>query len=320
MAGEAVVPPATPTVQTNPVSPHGQTASTGQPVSRASLLAAAAGATNTSLASLTAKQANRPRVSVSGPQNQPYAFLNRLQSPEAAKNEQKHLWRWRAGGLAMINFVVLLIWAAIATRNPILPVYFAWLLNYAGLGYSRWPRKAIYEDLVTQIAKMEELIAARNKRIVEVGGVPGANANAGALPLHEFVEERLKDTSINGILTVTSMLSTTLRILRHAGIENASDLRNQIHSLHITPYQMAALQNWLKEKETEAETQWRRLIGSTPVEVARLQNEIAEFERHAAHLKRERDQYPDSSYQTYLSLLLGLNQSPQTGNPKPGTP
>lgn len=331
MTPEIVTPPpvhlsSAGTSSASPVSAvNTVTAQTGVNL-RSEVLAAAAASTGTSLASLTASQANRPRThSVSAPQARPFVFLQRLQTPETLRLEQNHLWKWRAGGVAMLAFVLMLIYFAVITRNPALPVYFAWLLNYAGLGYAKWPRKAAYEELIAEISKMENLIADRNRRIEELGGGNPPPGSQAAATLHEFVENQLTQVSINKVLTVSGIQVSTLRQLRSEGINNAADLQKRAlapaNIPALPPHQLTALQNWVRELEMQAAGDWRKSLGlhrTTPTDVSRLQNEVAEFERHVAHLKRERDQFPDASFQNYLALLLGT--ASKTNPPAPTSP
>jgi hypothetical protein len=268
--------------------------------------------------SATAQQPvmQRPRrnVSVSVQPQDIFTYIEREKSEESFRTEIKHLWTWRFGAGALAAFFALLIYAAARSANWFLPVYFAWILNYATLGYNRWPRKAIYDELTQEIDKMTQLIEERNRKIAEKGGlaVSTTGANGQALStVSEFVAEKLRQTSINRVLTLPGIHVSTLRQLRQEGIHNALDLQRRTNLPSIPPHQIAALQNWIREQESEAAATYRKTVGTTrsiPAEVSRLRHEVAEFERHVAHLKQERDQYPDVSVATYLRRLFGQEE------------
>jgi hypothetical protein len=260
----------------------------------------------------------RPRrnVSVAVQPQDVFTFIEREKSEETYRNEIKHLWTWRFGATALVAFFGLLIYAAARSNNWFLPVYFAWILNYATLGYSRWPRKAIHDELTQEIEKMNVQIENRNKQIAEKGGVALTAVGANGQPLttvSEFVAERLRQISINRVLTLPGIHVSTLRQLRQEGIHNALDLQRRTNLPSVPPHQVTALQNWIREQEADAAANYRKTVGTTrsiPNEVSRLRNEVAAFEREVTHLKQEKDQFPDVSVATYLRRLFGQEEVP----------
>ena len=227
-----------------------------------------------------------------------YEYLSRLESPETIREEQSHLWRWRGGALTMNVFLTAMIYQFFF-HHGYNPFYFLWVLNFAGMGYARWPRKRIYDELVAEIAKMEHLVADRNGKIAVKGGDP--------LPatVTEYREARLRATPISRIVAVSGVLPSTLRALRRAGMDTMLDFQSRFRTaptMSADPSlqnQIVALLKWCEELEMEATDEYRKQSASlrtVPVEVERLRHELAEFERHAAALKRERDQFPDTSF------------------------
>lgn len=243
-----------------------------------------------------------------------YEYLARLDDPETQKVEQWHLWRWRGGAVALNAFLVSVLYNYFLYHNYSL-LYFLWVLNFAGMGYGRWPRKRIYEELVAEIAKMENLVADRSRRIEEKGGATTAGS------LSDFVAERLQQTSINRILTVGGVQVATLRAMRKTGIDNMLDFKQRFGTqttvlTQVASNQIVALHKWCEELELEATDEYRKQTASqrsAPVEVDRLRHEMAEFERHAAELKRERDQFPDASFGSYIRKLIGFGGSSPSG-------
>lgn len=259
-----------------------------------------------------------------------YVFLARLQEAATIQAEQNHLWGWRAGAAGFFALICLLIYAWIQSRSGFFPFYFFWLINFANLGYSRWPRKRIYEELVGEIAKMENLIGERQRRIAEksihtLTPLSGTTVVAANATVSDFVADKLRQTSINRVLTVPGINVSTLRQLRAEGIETALDLQRRTNIAHVPPHQVTALQTWCRELEAQAADEFRKTTSSSgavsgrsvPVDVARLQHEMAEFERHVEHLKRERDFFPDTSAGAYFRKLLGMPEANQSSTPAP---
>jgi hypothetical protein len=240
-----------------------------------------------------------------------YTFIERVESAETARTEQKHLLNWRLGAVGMVLLVAFIITVSISLQNPFLPIYFAWLLAYASLGYEKWPRRVIHDELVAEIAKMESLIERRKADILAKGGTM-TGATGGMVSVGDYITERLRQTSINRVLTVNGIRTSTHRLLHNAGLKNALDLKNNRHIEGVPGPQMTALQNWIGEVEAEAAAEYRKTVGAargTPTEVNRLRHEMAEFERHAALLRRELEMFPDTSLTTYLRKLTGQDDS-----------
>jgi hypothetical protein len=237
-----------------------------------------------------------------------YQFLSRLDAEETLKEEQWHLWRWRGGAVAFNTFLAAMLYHWLV-QHGFPPFYFLWVLNFAGMGYGRWPRKRIYDELVGEIAKMENLVADRNRKIAAKGGLKVPTSAA------EFAEERLKQTSVAQLIKVTDVGVRTFRTLRAIGVENLADVKRRYGGgapppADVSPDQMRAVLRWIEEQEMEAMDEYRQQAPSLriiPVEVERLRHELAEFERHAAELKREQAQFPDASFVAYLRRLVGMN-------------
>ena len=240
-------------------------------------------------------------------------YLQRLQSAETLAETRAHLWRWRAAALALLVFlgIVLYIWLA---DHGIFPFYFVWLLNFGAMGYQAWPRHKIRKELEAEIAKMEELIAERGRRIaVKSPSLPpswmNGGAGVGAATLAEFVAGRLAQSPINKVLTVPGVQPTTLRELRREGVDDLRQLRDWLNAQgKLQAPRLVALQRFCQEVEMEAASDWRKVSPPSPTQTAdivRLQNEQAEFERHLATLTAQRDQFPSASFGSYLSALVG---------------
>lgn len=246
-----------------------------------------------------------------------YTFIERVESETTRKSEESHLLRWRLGTVGMVLAIGFILTAAVALQNFFLPIYFAWLLAYASLGLEKWPRRVIYEELVSEIAKMEKLIEGRNREILEKGGstLPGG---IGVSTASEYISTKLKLTSINRVLEVNGIKTSTLRLLRSAGIETALDLQRRPSVEKVPAHQMTALQNWVRELENAAANEYKKSSHanrSAPGEVNRKRHEVAEFERHVAILRRELELFPDVSWQTYIRKLFGQSETP-TASPK----
>jgi hypothetical protein len=110
--------------------------------------------------------------------------------------------------------------------------------------------------------------------------------------LQDFVSDRLRKKSINS--TISAPYNTTLdtiRLLRASGIDNALHLQNRTAVPGVASHDMVSLTRWVQMCEMEAQSEYRRLGGSPQAmtaEMSRLQDEIAEFERHVSQLNREK--------------------------------
>jgi hypothetical protein len=83
----------------------------------------------------------------------------------------------------------------------------------------------------------------------------------------------------------------TIRLLRASGIDNALHLQNRTAVPGVASHDMVSLTRWVQMCEMEAQSEYRRLGGSPQAmtaEMSRLQDEIAEFERHVSQLNREK--------------------------------
>jgi|GEM_PF-1986375 serine/threonine protein kinase len=244
-----------------------------------------------------------------------YTFIERTMSAETLAKEVEHLTHWRLGGIAMALAVLFIIGVAISLRNPFLPVYFAWLFAYGSLGYEKWPRKVIHEELLAEIRKMEDLIAKRKREIAEKGGF--MPSSTGATNVRDYVTEKLRHISINRVLTVNGIRASTLRLLRNAGIETALDLKKVSKIDRIPPHQITALNTWIKELESDAQHEYRKTVGfsrSVPGEVDNIRHVVAEFERHVTQLRRELEIFPDVSPRAYLRKLLNQPETPPSSS------
>ncbi|GAB4454754.1 MAG: hypothetical protein OHK0029_09790 [Armatimonadaceae bacterium] len=264
---------------------------------------------------LNTKTKNTAPQRVSVMPHETFTFIERANSEAVQQAEEKHLVSWRLGGMLMVVAIAFVIGMAITLRNAFLPLYFAWLLAYASLGFEKWPRRVVYEELNSEIKKIEDLIARRNEIIVEKGGITASVS--GVSNVGEYITEKLRHTSINQVLTIPNTRVKTLRMLRKAGIENALQLRSTTQIEGMRQADMDSLQSWVREREAEAANEYRKMVGTTrsaPGEVSRLRHEVAEFERHVAQLKRERDLFPDVSWGTYWRKLLNQEESPTSSS------
>lgn len=256
----------------------------------------------------------QPRRQVTALAKDSFTFIERAESQETARSEQRHLLNWRLGAVGMLMLVIFIITVSVSLQNPFLPIYFAWLLAYASLGYEKWPRRIIYEELKAEISKMEAQIADRKAKILALGGTTHGTSG-GVTTVGEYITERLRQTSINRVLAIPGIRATTLRVLQSAGLNNALDLKNNSPVDGVAGPQLIAIQNWIRELEAEAAVEYRKTVGvarGKPGEISRHQHEMAEFERHAALLRRELALFPDTSHTTYLRKLTGQADSATT--------
>jgi hypothetical protein len=242
----------------------------------------------------------RPRTVTVATQDS-FNYIERASTQETLREEEKHLNSWRFGLALFVVAIATMVFA----QNPgfrffMAGPFFALLVNLGRLGYDKWPRKAIYDELSAEIEKMEKIIDDRKKKIVAKGGAFAAS-NAGSLS--DFIAEKLEQISINRVVTVSGVKTQTLRLLHEEKVDNALALKKRGILPGLAPDQMTALLNWCQAEEAEASKEYRRMMGTA--EVTRLRYEVAEFERHLAHLKRERDQFPDAAFATYFRRLFG---------------
>jgi len=122
------------------------------------------------------------------------------------------------------------------------------------------------------------------------------------------------------------ILPATVRKLREAGIHDALALREKAHSAEVGALsidQLTVLEHWWNDLEQNAQAEWRKRNVSAlsspkpmPAEAESLRLSIAEFERHVAALKQERDLFPEASFGAYLQKLVGAGGKDAT----PATP
>jgi hypothetical protein len=250
------------------------------------------------------------------PPKEKFAYIDRLALPEILAEENKNLWQARIIVPLVVSLIVLsLVW--IARQTQFFPFYvFFWLFNLGNIGYSRWPRRRIFDELNTEIVKMQRLIEERQQRLTNRRAALGMSGT-----LQDFVSDRLRKKSINS--TISAPYNTTLdtiRLLRAAGIDNALHLHNRVAVPGVASHDMASLLRWVEMCEMDAQSEYRRLGGSPQAmtaEMSRLQDEIAEFERHVAQLEREKAAFPECSFTAYCRRLFG---QPDTLTGAGGTP
>ncbi|MES2464749.1 MAG: hypothetical protein V4671_29650 [Armatimonadota bacterium] len=233
-----------------------------------------------------------------------FAYIDRLALPEILAEENKNLWQARVIVPLVVSLIILsLVW--IARQTQFFPFYvFFWLFNLGNIGYARWPRRRIFDELNAEIVKMERLIEERQQRLTNRRAALGMSGS-----LQDFVSDRLRKKSINS--TISAPYNTTLdtiRLLRAAGIDNALHLQNRTVIPGVAAHDMASLLRWVQMCEMEAQAEYRRLGGSPQAmtaEMSRLQDEIAEFERHVSQLNREKAAFPECSFTAYCRRLVG---------------
>jgi len=250
----------------------------------------------------------------------PYTFIARATSADALQAESKFLWQARLGAAIMLAFAALFL-VSLFGGGRTFPFYlFFWVFNLATLGYNRWPRRKIYDELNAQIAQMEKLTDERRAQILQK--TRGAYPQNATIPnlgsASDFVNEKLMNTTINSAGGYMGLPINVVRELRAEGIANALHLRGRTAIPGIHDYQMTALQQWVHDLEINAANEYRRnLMAQRPsvsADVSRLEQEAQEFERERDRLARERDQFPDVAFGAYLRRLVGMGEAPVVGN------
>ncbi|MBC8139809.1 MAG: hypothetical protein H7Y38_00030, partial [Armatimonadetes bacterium] len=210
------------------------------------------------------------------------------------------------------------------------PFYlFFWVFNIGSLGYANWPRKKIHDELEAEIAKMEKLmnerrekIAARRQAYAGGSGLQGLGASAFG-SLHDFVADKMAKTSMNQVLQIKGITISTLRTLKSNGVTTALHLQGRFAIPGVPAHEMAALQQWSRDLEMRAADEYRHSGAKNApqlntAEIARWEQEAAEFERERDRLLREKAQFPDVSFwNVYWRKLFGLpeNVSPPATSP-----
>lgn len=231
-----------------------------------------------------------------------YKYLARVLSSEILRKEREHIRQHRVLAALLLALVMTVVTAAIWTQHYYFFAFFGWLFGAGPFGYGTWPRKAIADELDAEIKKIETLIAARNAQIEDK-----LRSAAGTFKLQEYTDEWLRHTSINRLFASGIVQIPVVRKLHTLKIENAYDLQ-RVPLNDIPPHQAVALLNWTRTVEAEAAADYRKAVGKTstsPVAIDSLRHEIGEFERYLLQLRRQREQFPDTSIETYLAYLLG---------------
>ena len=255
------------------------------------------------------------RRTYTAPSGQALTYVARLNSFETLHQEQAHFLRWRCGGTLFFTFLTFVLYHWLF-QGGYPPLYFLWVLNFAPMGYNRWPRQQIAQELHAEIDKMENLIRDRTRRMDALTG--GTVATNVTLP--EFTDQWLRDTPITRAFADLVFSPSVVRQLRNVGINDALALKQNAHSpkLGQLPYdQLTALEHWYHAIETKATEEYQLKTVARPaltIEVDRLRHEIAEFERHTSSLKKERDMIPDASFSAYIRKLFGGSERPKPGS------
>jgi hypothetical protein len=250
-----------------------------------------------------------------------WAFIERVFRDETLSAERKHFMMSRAGMAVLAAFTVLFLMSLFG-RGGSFPFYlFFWVFNIGSLGYANWPRKKIYDELEAEIAKMEKLmnerrekIAARQHAFSPGGGLTPLGAAAFG-SLHDYVNDRLSKTQVNQALNVKGITLTTLKVLKGEGITTALHLQGRTTVSEVPAHEFAALQQWCRDLEMRFADEYRHSGAvnrpqNTSAEIARWEQEAAEFERERDRLLREKSQFPDVSFwNVYWRKLFGLPEN-----------
>ncbi len=256
-----------------------------------------------------------------------WAFIERVFREETLAAERKHFMMSR-GGVAILAAFTMLFLFSLFERGGFFPFYlFFWVFNIGSLGYANWPRKKIHDELEAEIAKMEKLmnerrekIAARQHAFSPGGGLSPLGAAAFG-SLHDYVNDRLSKTATNQALTLKGITPTTLKILRGEGITTALHLQGRITVPEVPAHEMAALQQWCRDIEMRFADEYRHSGAAsrplnTSAEIARWEQEAAEFERERDRLLREKSQFPEVSFwNVYWRKLFGLPENVSASQP-----
>ncbi|HVK03104.1 MAG TPA: hypothetical protein VM490_06495 [Armatimonadaceae bacterium] len=252
-----------------------------------------------------------------------YAYLGRLQQAEVLEQEATHLLRARAGLAATFAFAILLI-VSLTQGSQFFPFYlFFWVFNLAGLTYHSWPRKRVHDEICQEIEKMEKQVETRRKSIQERRQLMGTVASLpGTASLQDYINDKLQAMPINAVLRINAVngpRAETLRQLKAAGVTTVYHLQGRTSVPGVPSHVMDALRSWIDELRMEFAAEFRTLTlpsQSVPGDIARLEQEMHEFERVRDRLSRERDQFPDISFAGYLRRVLGQSEAPPpTANP-----
>ena len=110
--------------------------------------------------------------------------------------------------------------------------------------------------------------------------------------------------------------------IRKEGVTTAYHIRGRSAIAGVTSQELIALHAWVHELEMTYANEYRQwgIVNRPPhqsAEIARLEQEAAEFERERDRLLREKAQFPDVAFMNvYMKRLLGLPQS-STSTPSP---
>ena len=250
-----------------------------------------------------------------------WAFIERVFNDETLSAERKHFALSRGGMAILAAFTVLFV-LSLFGRGGSFPFYlFFWVFNIGSLGYANWPRKKIHDELEAEIAKMEKLmnerrekIAARRFTSVAGGGLQPLGAG-GFGTLHDYVSDKLAKTSMNGVLQVKGITISTLKTLKSNGVQTALHLQGRLSIPGVPAHEMAALQQWCRDLEMRAADEYRHsgaknAPAQNTAEIARWEQEAAEFERERDRLLREKAQFPDVGFwNVYWRKLFGLPEN-----------
>lgn len=258
-----------------------------------------------------------------------FAFLERLYSKEIQTEEAKYALSARVSFLLYVVAVLFFVSFFLASKTSkgggnlywfsIISVMF---VNAGSLSRSKWPRKKIHDELTAEITKMEGLAQARLDKVLHIyGGSKPVSASGGGATVGEYIADRLRQTNARAIVSDNRFQASTLRLLRESGIETVLDLQRRSHVPKVPPHTFHALQQWVRELESNFAAEYRKSGGAgtvaspqqTPQEAARLRDEAREFAREAARLKRERDLFPDVSFAAYWRKLIGLPDAAAKG-------
>jgi serine/threonine protein kinase len=241
------------------------------------------------------------------------AYISRLSSQESRENERKNIL-WMQAICATAVTMLAYDLSDFSVQLPII-FYVAVFHLFLSRGYESWPRKKIQSELARDREKFETIICERRGRTAGKRWSPSAtNPAEGGSDVPGFVASRLKQAPIRQIVSIPGIGPSTVRLLRASGIETAADLRDRSSIAGLPPHQVAALQNWCREREVEAADQYRRLAAARPgweVDISPLEEEAVKYqrERDAAYLEelhREWVRYPDASFTAYLHRILGF--------------
>jgi hypothetical protein len=246
------------------------------------------------------------RTRTSATPHEQFTFIDRLSLPETLVEERKNLWHARiVVPLAAALIGLSLYW--IAARAHFFPFYvFFWMFNLGNIGYARWPRRKVFDELNAEIQKMQKLIEGRQEMLAR--SLAQLGLNAGNMP--DFVANTLRKRTISMLVHQPyGLTASTLTALNRVGIENASQLQHRIDVPNVTAAEMRQIHLWVSNIVTEAQDEYRRTTGSQTAaanDMNRLRDEIGQFEREIDRLQREKDAFPECSFSAYLRRLVGL--------------